>query len=126
MCFYDKFNSLCYSRGKSANAVAKEIGLSSGIVTIWKQQNTVPRLATIKKVANYFNVSIESLMQEIDDPSEEKQKPATSGDGHINMTEQQKEALSLISQLTDQEVSIVLSQLKGILQDRSAPGDPKE
>lgn len=68
MCFFDKYNALCQSRGKSANAVAKELGLSSGVVTLWKQNGTTPRSETLKKVADYFHVSVDFLTNSETDP----------------------------------------------------------
>lgn len=67
MCFFDKFDSLCRAHGKSANGVAKELGLSSGVVTTWKQNKTTPRHTTIKKIADYFHMSVDALMRGVGD-----------------------------------------------------------
>ena len=72
MCFFDKFNALCQSKGKSANAVAKELGLSSGVVTLWKQNKTTPRSETLKKVADYFHVSVDFLTNNEAEPGAKK------------------------------------------------------
>lgn len=57
--FWDKYFALCSKIGKSPNAVAKEIGISSGTLTGWKKHNKVPLDMTIKKVADYFSVPVE-------------------------------------------------------------------
>lgn len=46
---------LCEKIGKSPNAVAKELSISSGSVTAWKNGRT-PKMETISKIAEYFNV----------------------------------------------------------------------
>ena len=59
--FFDQFVALCKEKGVSPNFVAKEIGASSGSVTAWKQ-GTLPRSATLTKIAEYFAVSTDYLL----------------------------------------------------------------
>ena len=54
--FWDKYLELCTKINKSPNAVAKEIGISSGTLTGWKKEKKKPQPMTIRKVAEYFNV----------------------------------------------------------------------
>lgn len=68
--FWDKYFALCSKIGKTPNAVAKEIGISSGTLTGWKKHNKVPLDMTIKKVADYFGVPISYFSEE--DPETEK------------------------------------------------------
>lgn len=63
MCFFDKYNALCKAKGKSANAVAKELGIPSSSVTNWKHGHR-PRIDTIHKIADYFRVSVDFLTNE--------------------------------------------------------------
>lgn len=81
MCFFDRYNALCRAKGKSANAVAKEIGISSGTVTTWKQNGNIPRLATIRKIADYFHIDMETLMRGVD---EDEQNAAQDRDGAVS------------------------------------------
>lgn len=84
MCFFDKYELLCRQHGKSANAAAKEIGLSSGATTVWKKQRSVPRLGTLKKVADYFHISIDTLMQGVEDyGQEDEKKPLVNNDEEL-------------------------------------------
>lgn len=59
--FFDRFRTLCRSRGTSPNGVAKELGIPSGSVTAWKQ-GAMPRSATLNKLADYFGVTLEVLL----------------------------------------------------------------
>lgn len=59
--FWENFYKLCLNNGLSANAVAKELNIASGTVTEWKK-GRVPINKTLKKIANYFNVSIDYLL----------------------------------------------------------------
>lgn len=40
--FWDTFYSMCLGAGKSPNRVAKELGIPSGSVTMWKKGSTPP------------------------------------------------------------------------------------
>lgn len=60
--FWDNFISLCTKVGKSPSAVAKEIGLSNGVTTAWRN-GTTPRNAVVQKLADYFNVPVEVLLE---------------------------------------------------------------
>lgn len=59
--FFKTYQRLCASIGKSDNAVAAEIGLSNSTVTSWRN-GAVPRQPTIKKIAEYFDVSSDEVM----------------------------------------------------------------
>lgn len=72
--FWDKYFALCSKIGKSPNAVAKEIGISSGTLTGWKKHNKVPLDMTIKKVADYFGVPV-SYFSEEDQETEKSPAP---------------------------------------------------
>lgn len=70
--FWDNFVHYCTKAGTSPNAVAKELGLSSGSVTAWKN-GTTPRSSAVIKIANYFQIEIEDL---INDKGNIKEKAA--------------------------------------------------
>lgn len=59
--FWEIFSRLCSQRGKSPNAVAKELKISSGSVTNWKN-GTIPNNSALLKLANYFNVTVDYLL----------------------------------------------------------------
>lgn len=58
--FWENFVELCNERGISATAAIRQIGLSSGTGTSWKN-GAVPRIAVAQKVADYFGVTVERL-----------------------------------------------------------------
>ena len=63
MQFYENYVRLCNSIGKSPSAVAEELGLTPAAATGWSQGAT-PRKATIRKVADYFGVTVDELLDE--------------------------------------------------------------
>ena len=59
--FFERFYQLCRQRGTSPNPVGAELGASSGSITAWKR-GAMPRASMVRKIANYFDVSVEYLM----------------------------------------------------------------
>lgn len=59
--FWENFYKLCLKIGKSPNAVAKELEISSGAITSWKS-GRCPHHKTMIKLADYFGVSVDYLL----------------------------------------------------------------
>lgn len=63
--FWQIYLMLCMERGLSANAVAKELSIASGTVSEWKK-GRMPQNATLKRVAEFFGVSLDFLLGKSD------------------------------------------------------------
>ena len=61
--FYENYVTYCKKVGKSRTEVARLIGKSSKSVTGWKN-GAIPRNDTLKKLADYFGITIEELVGE--------------------------------------------------------------
>lgn len=72
--FYENFSRYCKMVGKAESVVAKEIGRDSKTVTGWKN-GAIPYNSTLKRLADYFGVTVEDLLAD-------KKEPA--GEGEIN------------------------------------------
>lgn len=59
--FWTIFQSLCEEKDIRPHAVLKELGISSGSASHWKT-GTVPNGEILKKISDYFDISIEQLM----------------------------------------------------------------
>lgn len=60
MEFYERLNKLIQENGLSQGRLEKEIGISNGSVSKWK--TSVPSTKTLKKLAEFFNVSDDWLL----------------------------------------------------------------
>lgn len=60
MEFYHRLKELCKAKKISMSALAKEIGLSNSAATYWKR-GSMPKYETLKKIADYFGVTVEWL-----------------------------------------------------------------
>ena len=72
--FYDIFLQLCNSVNKAPSAVVQELGMNKSAVTNWKTRQTPPRDSTLRKIADYFNVSVDYLL------GKEKTSPTESAE----------------------------------------------
>ena len=59
--FWEKFQYLSEIKGMKPHAVLKELEISSGSANNWKK-GTIPNGEILKKIADYFEVSIDSLL----------------------------------------------------------------
>ena len=67
-----KILSLRFFQGKTQVEVAKEIGISSGIVTKWKTVGSLPNGETLIKIADYLDCSVDYLLGRTDNPEVNK------------------------------------------------------
>ena len=67
--FYDVFVDLCAKKGKAPSAVALELGCSKSMVSGWKVRGTSPTDTNLRRIADYFGVTVDYLLG-----NEEKQK----------------------------------------------------
>lgn len=63
--FFSRFHSLCDENSVSPNALAAELGISSGTVTNWKKGRK-PKIDHLILISHRFDVSIDYLVGESD------------------------------------------------------------
>jgi len=59
--FFDKVELLCANKGISITKLTHLLGLSSSVITGWKN-GAKPRMSTVKMIADFFRVSPEYLL----------------------------------------------------------------
>lgn len=98
--FYENFSRYCKMVGKAESVVAKEIGRDSKTVTGWKN-GAVPYNSTLKRLADYFGVTVEDLLAD-------KKEPAGEGE----LTEDMKEILEYAQKMGPDERKAFITLLK--------------
>lgn len=58
---YDKVVALCKDRGLSIGKLEKELGFSNGSLNKWNESE--PGVWKVKKLADYFGVSVEYFLE---------------------------------------------------------------
>ena len=98
--FWENFVRQCEKIEKYPSYVVEELGFNKSAVTSWKN-GALPRVASRKKIADYFGITVEELMGT-------KKEPA--GDGELD--EDMKEFVELAKKMTPEERSAILTLMK--------------
>lgn len=61
MAFYENFVDLCNSIRKSPTATVEAMGFNRSTLTGWKK-GTTPSDATVRRIADYFGISVADLL----------------------------------------------------------------
>lgn len=110
MSFYQRFISLCNRDDISPSRVALNIGLSKTAVNGWKKKGSTPTDATLAKLSEFFNVSIDYLLGITDDENgHKKSAPVVSNEGEIS---------TIFQQLNDTNKAAALAALKALLDNQ--------
>lgn len=109
--FWNNFEKLCVQRGISPNGVCKDLGFSNATATHWKQ-GAKPNNNTVKRIADYFGVSVDYLLGR---EASIKKEPAASDelsvknvkfigrDGVVKYKKLTPEMISMLEQLPDSD-----------------------
>lgn len=117
--FWNNFEALCAKKGVSYNAAAADVGVrSSGTVTGWKN-GAKPRGPVLKRLADYFGVTVEELTGEA---PEQKEKPTPSEESELNA--HAKAILYKYEQLNPAQMVMFEKMLDAALE--AAKGDKNE
>lgn len=103
--FYTNFVKLCNQKGIAPTAAAVEMGFHRSDATRWSK-GAEPRRTTLEKVADYFGVSVDYLL------NGEKENPASVADGVDDLD---VEALDIMHQLPPEKRAAALAMLRGLL-----------
>ena len=60
---YQKYVALRTAAGVTDYEVAKNTGVSTSTLTNWKYERYVPKIEKLKKIADYFGVSVEYFLE---------------------------------------------------------------
>ena len=66
--FTDVFVNLLHERKITTYRLAKDTGISNGLITGWTQGGKIPSGENLIKLADYFDVSVDYLLGRTDNP----------------------------------------------------------
>lgn len=93
---FEIFDSLCSEKGKSQSAAAVEAGVSKNAIGRWRSGEVIPSKASVKKIADYFGVSVGYLQG-----AEQKNPDTKTGTG---MSKTKEDLLQRVMQMSDDEL----------------------
>lgn len=59
---YEKFAELVKEKNVTCYRICKETGINPSVFTFWKQGRTTPKVDKLKKIADYFGVSVDYFL----------------------------------------------------------------
>lgn len=59
---YEKIQEICDSKGITVSGLEKDLGFSNSTIRKWK--NSSPSIENLKKVADYFGVTVDYFLEE--------------------------------------------------------------
>lgn len=98
--FWENFVRECEKIEKYPSYVAEELGFNKSAVTSWKN-GSLPRVASRKKIADYFGITVEELMGT-------KKEPAGMG----GLDKQMQEIVELLNNATPEQRDAVETLLR--------------
>lgn len=103
MSFWDVFCHLCAKESKKPNTVCRELKFSNATATKWKS-GSVPRGDTLSRIAEYFNVSTDFLIngEEREMPPQNTMREQIIAQFETLPEDKQKEAINYLSFLNSQ------------------------
>lgn len=120
MNFYESFLKQCNRINRSPSRVALDIGLSKTSVNKWKHGG-LPKDATLQKLADYFQVDIQTLLGDV--PVKEfmeRKEPAIEIAEEINeeisidRLAKCADIVTMLSTTSDENIDLVLALVKKI------------
>lgn len=111
--FKEIFIDLCNKKNVSPTSVCLEIGLSKAAFSEWTD-TTVPRRATLQKIATYFDVSVDYLLGKQDEPLSRQ----AAAEIESTLSAEESEILKKLKQLDDDQAKQMLDYLEFLIQQR--------
>lgn len=102
---YEIFRRLLQEHGLTAYKFSRETGIAQSTLSDWKTGKSQPRADKLKKIADYFNVSVDYLMG-----NEQKKEP--EGEIPFELTQDEYELLKLYRKSTPEERKLLEYLLK--------------
>ena len=110
---HNQIKELRKEKNITQNQLAAAIGVSRSSVAMWETNNTQPDFDLIKKLADYFGVSIDYLLGYEIKPTEQKE--------NLEITSQEKVVIEKIKKLSNNNLQKVFGYIDGLLSTQEKP-----
>lgn len=99
--FKEQFIKLCNEKGVAPTVVCQSIGLSNAVFSKWGDES-IPRRATLQKLADYFGVSVDYLLG-----NAEKEKPSEEGSDGEDVVVVNRSGKRFVHHLSPEQLDIL-------------------
>ena len=118
--FWNRFLSECKRIGKKPNPVARELGISSGTITGWKN-GSIPKTSVLDKLATFFGCTTDYLLGLSDCRTAEE-----TADVLLRLSEQEKILIKFFRDTTEEgrlEMIAAIMQIKKSVEKKNTDSD---
>ena len=104
---YSIFAELAQKHGVTAYQISKATGISQQMFSSWKSGRTTPKQDSLKKIADYFGVTVDYLIT-----GEEKEKTPPVGEV---LTEGEQMLIDLFRKVPEDKQKLILSMIQTVI-----------
>ena len=104
--FKSNFINFCNLKGESPSFVCRQVGLAPATFSCWTE-DSIPRRATLQRIADYFDITVEDLLRGPDEQPTPAAEPAS-------ISPLSQEFHDLVEQLTLKE----LREIQAIMEEK--------
>lgn len=105
---YERFEELCNKKNVTAYKVCKETGIQTSTISSWKKGRYIPKREKMSKIASYFNVTVEYLMGEDEEPIEPTNIISDGQKNESVISDEEIDLLNLFRKLNEEGKSKLL------------------
>ena len=114
---FERIEQLMRENNVSAYKLSKETGIAQSTLSSWKNQNKIPRVDLLQKIADYFGVEIGYLTGKLDKTKETPKIQRKIDASTVNL-KNVKVMFYGDYELTEQEKKMVENVVKGVISSR--------
>lgn len=107
----DKLKALRLNADLTQSELAKEVELPQSCISLWEKGSREPNLIGIKKLAEFFNVTTDYLLDLTNEQKNETEKVKS-----IGLTEEEKKLLEMYQQLSPDRKKDIFTLMKTFAQ----------
>lgn len=108
-----RIKELRKNRGLTAKQFAEEIKVAESTVSLYENGKREPDYETLKRIADFFNVSVDYILGRTDE-SEQTKKPAIGE--LLELSKNKQEIISLLDQVSEDNREMVDRAVKALIQ----------
>lgn len=121
---FERIEQLMRENNISAYKLSKETGIAQSTLSSWKNQNKIPRVDLLQKIADFFGVEIGYLTGNLDKTKETSKIQRKIDASTVNL-KNVKVMFYGDYELTEQEKKMVENVIKGVISSRKDERDKK-
>ena len=110
--FYDIYCDLCRQKGLTPSGAAGKIGFNRASITVWKNSGKAPKQDLLLKIAAFFGVTVDYLL-------EKETAPAQFGRHRVDLSDVDFAFYGQFSELSEDDKETIMDMVRIMRQRRN-------